>query len=79
MPTNPEPAPSLVALVYRSAHGCRQYPFYTIAELERWASRKPYCVELLRVMVVKDMKTIADDYVLAHQAAAFVRDTLKGA
>jgi hypothetical protein len=42
----------MIALVWRKQTGCRQYPFETIEELERWTNRKPYKNEVITVMPV---------------------------
>lgn len=41
-----------IALIYRIGRGCKQYPFFTLAEVEKFCSRKPYSQEVLSVHAV---------------------------
>lgn len=38
-------------LAFRRKTNCRQYPFGTVADFKRWACRKPYSGEEIRVIV----------------------------
>ena len=46
-------ADTVIALVYRTkGKSCRQYPFHSFDELEKFCTRKPYCGESLIVIPV---------------------------
>lgn len=68
--------PQLVALVYRSGKGCRQYSFASIEQLDAWTSRHPYRNEQLRVIPVKDRKQVGDKWLPATEAANYLRSVL---
>lgn len=65
---------ALIALVCRVGKGCRQYPFETLEALEKWAARKPYSGETLRVMAIgDDQRIIEERTVAASDAVEFIR------
>lgn len=41
-----------ICLVFRLKTGCRQYPFYSMGELKKWAGRKPYSAEYFKAILV---------------------------
>jgi hypothetical protein len=51
---------ALVAIVYRLGKGCRQYPFESMRDLEKFCSRHPYRNEVLRVYPVINGKLLGD-------------------
>jgi hypothetical protein len=47
-------------LVYREGKGCKQYPLADFSELQKFCQRKPYSTERLKVIVLDDMRVVAD-------------------
>lgn len=59
-------AGTLIALVYRTGKGCRQYPFHSYEDLEKFCNRKPYCNELLDVIPILDRCMLERNWVRAE-------------
>jgi hypothetical protein len=47
--------PFPLLLVYREKTKCRQYPFFEISAFEKWAARRPYNAENLRVQIISQV------------------------
>lgn len=62
---------SPIVLVFRLHTGCRQYPFSTLEDFRKWANRKPYANEDVRVLPIVDGK-IRDDIGFSCAAPAAV-------
>jgi hypothetical protein len=71
-------ATDVVALVYRSKAGCRQYAFVSLEDLEKFCKRKPYCDEVLSVTPVLDGKVMHKGIIHASPAVEFVRASRAG-
>ncbi len=66
-------AETLIALVYRTKTNCRQYPFHSFEDLEKFCARRPYCDENLLVIPVLNRKALARGLVRAARVADFVK------
>lgn len=64
---------TLIALIYRRKKGCRQYPFHSFEDLEKFCARKPYCNENLMVIPVLDGMCLERKLVDAGRVVDFVR------
>lgn len=67
--------PTLAALGYRLHTGCKQYAFEELESLKRWTKRHPYKNELLRIMLFKDNRMIADRWMPAPEVSDWL-DTI---
>lgn len=67
--------PTLAALGYRLHKGCKQYAFEEIESLKKWTKRHPYKNELLRIILFKENRLIADKWMPAPEVSDWL-DTI---